>query len=190
MIEINNFEIIRGVLKFPEEGGICHVQIIHRKKDSDQGKSSTLIKDYFIETLEDLEEKFKEMIQMAKKFHARVYISLNIKPCSKVHATLLSLLVDRLKQGNYRSLPRLMRRAVDLTKTPKKDQWWLVDVDSKDREIVNKVLQSVGSQAFIVPTKNGFHILSHPFRLDSFKQQFPTLDIHKDNPTLLYMIVD
>lgn len=190
MIEINNLEVIRGALNFPEEGGICHVQIIQRKKDSDKGKSSTLIKDYFIETLEDLEEKFKEMIQMAKKFHARVYISLNIKPCSKVHATLLSLLVGRLKQGDYRSLPRLMRRAVDLTKTPKKDQWWLVDVDSKDREFINKVLQSVGSQAFIVPTKNGFHILSHPFRLDSFKQQFPTLDIHKDNPTLLYMMVD
>lgn len=190
MIEINNFEIIRGALNFPEEGGICHVQIIQRKKDSDQGKSSTLIKDYFIETLEDLEEKFKEMKQMAKKFHARVYISLNIKPCAKVHATLLSLLVDRLKQEDYRSLTRLMRRAVDLTHSPKKDQWWLVDVDSKDREIVNKVLQSVGSQAFIVPTKNGFHILSHPFRLDTFKQQFPTLDIHKDNPTLLYMIGD
>lgn len=190
MIEINNLEVIRGALNFPEEGGICHVQIIQRKKDSDKGKSSTLIKDYFIETLEDFEEKFKEMKTLAKMFGARVYISLNIKPCSKVHATLLSLLVDRLKQGDYRSLLRLMRRAVDLTHSPKKDQWWLVDVDSKDREIVNKVLQSVGSQAFIVPTKNGFHILSHPFRLDTFKQQFPTLDIHKDNPTLLYMIGD
>lgn len=189
-MEINNFEIIRGALNFPEEGGICHVQIIQRKKDSEQGCPSRVIKDYFIETLDDLEEKFKEMKTLAKVFGARVYLSLNIKPCQKVHATLLSLLVDRLKQGDYRSLPRLMRRAVDLTKTPKKDQWWLVDVDSKDREFINKVLQSVGSQSFIVPTKNGFHILSHPFRLDSFKQQFPTLDIHKDNPTLLYMMVD
>lgn len=189
-MEINNFEVLRCVLNFPEEGGICHVQIIQRKKDSAHGKSSTLIKDYFIESLNDLEEKFKEMKTLAKMFGARVYISLNIKSCSKVHATLLSLLVDRLKQGDYRSLPRLMRRAVDLTKTPKKDQWWLVDVDSMDREVVNKVLQYVGSQAFIVPTKNGFHILSHPFRLDTFKQQFPTLDVHKDNPTLLYMIVD
>lgn len=37
-----------------------------------------------------------------------------------------------------------------------------------------------------IPTKNGFHFITHPFNLKLFKEQYPKIDVHKDNPSLLY----
>ena len=41
-----------------------------------------------------------------------------------------------------------------------------------------------------LPTKNGYHLITNPFRLDKFKEMYPNIDIHKNNPTLLYFNED
>jgi hypothetical protein len=38
----------------------------------------------------------------------------------------------------------------------------------------------------IIPTKNGVHIITRPFNLQKFKGFHPGMDVHKENPTLLY----
>jgi len=37
-----------------------------------------------------------------------------------------------------------------------------------------------------IPTKNGLHFITRPFNLMKFKEEFPTIDVHKDNCLLLY----
>ena len=39
----------------------------------------------------------------------------------------------------------------------------------------------------ILPTKNGKHIITSPFDVSQFRQQYPNIDIHKDNPINLYI---
>ena len=39
----------------------------------------------------------------------------------------------------------------------------------------------------IVPTKSGVHLISKPFDLQEFTKKYPHIDIHKDNPTNLYI---
>jgi hypothetical protein len=38
-----------------------------------------------------------------------------------------------------------------------------------------------------VRTKNGFHLIATPFRLDIFYKEYPGTMVHKDNPTILYI---
>ena len=38
-----------------------------------------------------------------------------------------------------------------------------------------------------VPTKNGLHMLVRTFDKSKFNILFPNIDIHKDNPTILYV---
>ena len=52
------------------------------------------------------------------------------------------------------------------------------------REGLNRAILSEFSK---VPTKNGYHILVTPFNPNLFKDKFPKIDLHKDNPTILYI---
>ena len=39
----------------------------------------------------------------------------------------------------------------------------------------------------IIPTKNGFHVITSPFELNTFKEKYPSIEVHKDNPTIIYV---
>ena len=38
-----------------------------------------------------------------------------------------------------------------------------------------------------IPTKSGWHIITTPFNLQQFKEKYPDIDVHKNNPTILYI---
>ena len=38
-----------------------------------------------------------------------------------------------------------------------------------------------------IPTKNGYHIITKPFNLKQFKDKYSDIDVHKNNPTILYI---
>lgn len=37
------------------------------------------------------------------------------------------------------------------------------------------------------PNENGFHLITKPFNMEEFRALHPTIDIHKDNPSILYI---
>ena len=39
-----------------------------------------------------------------------------------------------------------------------------------------------------LPAKSGYHIITEPFNLQQFKEKYPDIDVHKNNPTLLYAL--
>ena len=41
-------------------------------------------------------------------------------------------------------------------------------------------------EIIVVPTPNGSHLLVTPFDVRNFKKRWPDIEIHKDNPTVLY----
>lgn len=47
------------------------------------------------------------------------------------------------------------------------------------QDIVSKIITTI-------PTKNGVHLITKPFHLDEFKKSFPTIEVQRKNPTLLY----
>ena len=71
---------------------------------------------------------------------------------------------------------------------------WIIDLDEKvDSSIIESYwkfienLQPIGSKKIAtIPTKNGVHLICTPFDLQTFKRDFPLIDVHKNNPTLLF----
>jgi len=81
------------------------------------------------------------------------------------------------------------------------DKRWIVDIDTKDVEIISdieqeickcKSSQEIAENGFYkniydyIPTKDGWHIITCPFNLKQFKDKYPEIDIHRNNPTLCY----
>jgi hypothetical protein len=38
----------------------------------------------------------------------------------------------------------------------------------------------------VIPTKNGYHLITKRFDVEMFRKSYPQLDIQRKNPTLLY----
>lgn len=76
---------------------------------------------------------------------------------------------------------------------------WIVDIDSKDDEYRNRIVSLINECRgvegdrikHIIPTVNGYHLISNGFDRQQFSQklalyQLDQIDIHDNNPTLLY----
>jgi hypothetical protein len=76
---------------------------------------------------------------------------------------------------------------------------WIVDLDTKDKGLLAILVDRINKcrakysdiTRDIISTANGYHIITIGFDLQQFKQILITegidyLDVHKDNPTLLY----
>jgi hypothetical protein len=79
------------------------------------------------------------------------------------------------------------------------DRRWLIDIDTQDKEYIHEVSQFVSdlqseihnkeySILAVIPSKNGAHIITNPFNLERFNAKYPGLEVHKNNPTNLYIV--
>ena len=69
------------------------------------------------------------------------------------------------------------------------------DINTKKNEITKLIAQFIEEECepfdtlklqYIVPTAHGKHLICKPFNTAKFGQKYPEVDVHKNNPTLLY----
>ena len=106
----------------------------------------------------------------------------------------MNTLAEYLSQENYHGVKHLYSTSVGRCKSS--DKTFLVDIDTKEKEFVNECIECINiyCQPFdnihkvilTVPTLHGFHIITKPFDLRHFGESYPNVDVHKNNPTLLY----
>jgi hypothetical protein len=193
---INNFKLIRELLSFPNENDFYFLQILKRRKDNPGMTGDSYNVDNFyiydIETFDKIEPK---VIDVCERNNARAYIRLNRRNSEKVALNALKKAVDYIVSKDYRAMKNLWVSACgdchsDVNKT------WIVDIDNTGYQYdVNDVIQYIALLKPIgfktittIPTKSGIHIISKPFRLDEFRKKYPAIDVHKDNPTVLYCV--
>lgn len=196
---INNLEIIKPLLKFEDEHDFYFLQILQRKKDHPEGtvvgsnNSSRLIKAYYIYSIEQLEKYFKEITMLCKLFEARACINLNKRNATDVSLRMLERLASNIRSSHPQASAALFNTVCGETHS-EKDKRWIVDIDHKNRREIATItsfidtLEPVGNKFIsLIETKNGFHIISKPFNMQKFKEPYPNIDVHKNNPTLLYI---
>jgi hypothetical protein len=84
-----------------------------------------------------------------------------------------------------------------------KDKLWVVDIDNPAdlREVYGTTTDKIRGYlyelmieakqppvVYEIPTRNGFHFITKPFNLKKFHDLYPFIDVHKQNPTILYMV--
>jgi hypothetical protein len=194
---IDNLEIIKPLLNFSEPGDFYMLYVFKRKKDQPEGErdnhqSVRTIKAYCIESIDHLERRYAEIKQLCEMFKARAYIHVQKQNHKDVSLEMMMALAERIKNGSQNQ-KGLFDSVVGQLKTNEKR--WIVDVDTKDQvELdaikynINKFCRPEGDKVeSIIPTKNGYHLITERFDVMEFKKHFPTIDIQKKNPTLLYL---
>lgn len=194
---VNNFKNIEPYIK-EVEGGFYFVQIIKRKKDNpDSGlRSDKVIGEYLISNIEYFRKKEKEIIDVCDKNNARASIRINRRSYEKVAYKMSRELPVLIEEKRFREVKSLFASmAGKYMDDPIKK--WMLDIDDSDADDLNLGLElldfvtnaaPVGSKLIgFIPSKTGKHMITKPFDPRGFKDRFPTIGIHKDGPTNLYI---
>jgi hypothetical protein len=193
---IDNLEVIKPLLNFSEKGDFYMLYVFKRKKDQPEGErdnhqSVRTIKTYCIDSVEHLEKRYDEIKQLCEMFKARAYIHVQKQNHSDVSLDMLALLAERIKNG-VKNQKGLFDSVVGQIKTQEKR--WIIDVDTKDKQFLRDItmdlmeIQPVGDKIEkVIPTKNGFHLITCKFNVMEFKKKYPDVEIQKKNPTLLFL---
>lgn len=192
---IDNFELIKSLLEFPNDDIYYHLQILRRGKDHPELPSANrVIKSYFICKLESMDELKEEIKKLCEFFEARAYINLAPKSIRKTTLLQLKYLSERIYIGDYKKIWKSWNTCAGTIKG--EESRWIIDIDyDYPYDYIMKLYETiydcdpVGIEKRItqIPTKHGFHIITKPFNLQQFKEKYPNIDVHKNNPTLLYV---
>lgn len=190
---VDNFEQIKKLLEFDGEDDFYFCQIIKRKKENKEiGSNSHVVKTYFLKSVEDLEKDKEEMIVLANFHNARVCLNLNKRSFEKTCFNTLKKITDQILNKDFKSVRKAYASVCGMY-AGDDDRKWIVDIDQKGR-VANDILRTVdecqpqGNKLIaIIETKNGVHLITKPFNIQEFKTKFPDIEIHKNNPTVMYM---
>lgn len=202
---IDNFELIKPLLNFSNDDIYYHLQILRRGKDHPElPAANRVIKPYFICSLESLDYVEDEIKKLCEFFGARAYINLAPKSIKKTTMLQLKYLAQRAYEGDFKKIWKSWNTCAGEIKGEKPR--WIVDIDEKKSEeeldAIWDYIDSLGPRITIngvkditpskfvaeVPTKSGYHLITDSFDLQQFKEKYPDIDVHKNNPTLLYCL--
>jgi hypothetical protein len=193
---IDNLNIIKPLLNFEKDGDFYMLYVLKRKKDQPEGErdnhqSVRTIKTYCIESIEHLDHRWDEIVQMCEMFKARAYIHVQKQNHMDVSLNMMVALAQRIQDGNTNQ-KGLFDSVVGQIKTQEKR--WVVDIDTKDEIVREDIrafingLRPAGYKCICeIPTKNGYHLITERFDVLEFKKKYPEIDIAKKNPTILYV---
>ena len=199
---VDNWNLIREKLDFSDKDKFYFIELMQRKKDdSSFPANNRMVKYYFVYSLEYYNKIEDEVKKLSDCTGARVYILLNRRSYKKC---MLNMLADAAKMAiddNYLHFPNLIPSVVGKY-ADESDKKWIVDIDYDETKYnaINKgdikslelFIDSLEPHTveskikFRVPTLHGVHLITSPFNYQKFSQEYPNIDIHKDNPTLLY----
>lgn len=192
---VDVFDKIKELLTFEDSDDFYYLQILQRKKENPQvGSNSRVIKNYYIGSVEYLENKYEEIRGLCHQFNARAMLRLNKRSYKKVAFKTMQNIANSMANGEYQFIKKSYDRACgeghnDQNKT------WIIDIDGEfnDDWLLDMIHYIDGCKpegykiVTQLPTKNGLHLITKPFDLRNFRQEYPDIDIHKDNPINLYI---
>lgn len=201
---IDNFTLIRNFLKDEfEDGYFFFVQVYQRKKDHADRKvngtnnNNRLIRPYFVNNIEYFDFIKPELIELAEVFKARVGIDLNKRSYEKIAFLTMKKVADQLLNRDYDKVYKAYSNVCGKN-THDSQKKWILDIDGEvlnddDYKYIRTVLdkiQPIGNKIILrIPSLNGEHLITYPFNIkeaDWMLKKF-NIDIHKKNPTNLYI---
>jgi hypothetical protein len=199
---IDNFILASSILKFENKEDFYNIILIKRKKDLTTDKanhqSARVINSYNIYNKEYMFEKRQEIIDLCELLQCRAYIQFKRKNDRVVAFDLLENLSKRLRNEQY-DIQHIYSSIANSASS--KDKILIVDIDTKDEEILNNIKEKILDKyngmpnynpqiLLTLPTNQGFNLITTPFRMDYFMnwktENKIECDIHNHGTGLLY----
>ena len=185
---IDNYELLKQFMNFEDDSKFYFLQVIKRRKDNPElTGNNKVISDYQIYSLEDYHKYYLHAVRECQLNNARAYLRLNVRDDKKIALECLRRAANLIADGNHKAMKNTYDTICGKHHSDKNKKWivdfddeWMPEKDDRVQDIIN-----AGGKIYAeVPTKSGCHIISSPFNLNKFKWM---IDIHKDNPTILYI---
>jgi hypothetical protein len=193
---LDNLDTILPLLKFESDDDFYYIQILQRKKENkDLGSNSRVIRNYYIKSQQYLIDRYDEIKKLCIVFNARASIRLNKRSFEKTAFKALENVAHSMQNREYKFINKSYDRAVGVMHNDSHKKW-ILDIDSTDwlssqtEELVDFIntLQPVGNKYIAeIESKSGLHIITSPFNVEEFKKKYSDIEIHKDNPTNLFI---
>ena len=191
---IDNIDLILPFINPESDDDYYFLQIIKRKKENPElGANSRIIKNYYIKSKDDLLKKYEEIKAICIATNSRASIRLN-KRNFKISALKTMENIANSMISNNNKVYNCFDRSAGIHHNDNNKKWILdfdFFIDDKDIESYKYFINSIepiGNKILAkIPSKNGFHLITKPFNSEKFKRDFPKIEIHKDNPTNLFI---
>ena len=193
---VDNTELIRPLLKFDNDDLFYFLQVLQRgKENKGMGKNSRVIKNYYISTLEYFDHRLPEIKKLCDFFNARAAIRLNRRSFKNVAFQSMVNIANTLANGDFEHVKSQYIKACGKCNS-EIEKTWIIDIDGDDSvkhssfvcSTINNCMPSGYKIIVEIPSKSGIHLITKPFHVAEFRDQgFEVMDIHKDNPTNLYI---
>lgn len=172
------------------------IQLIRRGKDHPELPAANYtFNTYYITSIEKFDRVFGEIKQCCDMFWLRAYISVNAKSKQEATKKTCERYAHNIVTNDYRSPWRALPSVCGSLEG--KDKRWIVDIDNKeDFDAVASIIRKCRSAhdnpiVCGIPTKSGYHIITHPFNLQEFRticneEGIEVPEVKKNHITLLY----
>ena len=199
---VDNFNVFKKIINTLNEDEFYFVQILIRGKDGhtepgiNGNNKNRLIKFYTIKSAEHLEKVENEIKSICNAVNARAYIHPTKRSFKAVSKECLKATVEMFLSENNIGLKGAYSTACGKSYITA-DKKFIIDLDDENasqekvKEIVDYITNeceplSHNKLCYRVDTAHGMHLITTPFNTARFYQKFPDIDVHKNNPTLLY----
>ena len=199
---VDNFNVFKKIINTLNEDEFYFVQILIRGKDGhtepgiNGNNKNRLIKFYTIKSAEHLERVENEIKSICNAVNARAYIHPTKRSFKAVSKECLKATVEMFLSENNMGLKGAYSTACGKSYITS-DKKFVIDLDDENasqekiKEIVDYITNeceplSHNKLCYRVDTAHGMHLITTPFNTAKFCQKFPDIDVHKNNPTLLY----
>lgn len=195
---VDNFEYLANLFDgLVDKDDFYFVQIIQRKKDGGSS-NARVIKSFYFFTKEEFLKQELYIKDLCNSNNARAYFWINPKNTFNIACESIKQFTELIRNDNTRQGISVYDKATGSSISNHYSKQWIVDLDSKNEEYKNKIISIIkecrGEEIrikHIIPTVNGYHLITSKFDLKQFFQKLAinkldNLDIHKNSPTLLY----
>lgn len=190
---VNNFTRIVPLLNFTSEDDFYYLQILQRKKENeDISSNSHVVRNYYIKSIDYLLSHEKEIIDLCNVFNARAMLRLNKRSFEKTAYKCMVNLANTISNREFAFCNKSYDKATGQGHNEKRP-YWIIDIDSGGVSLsmigfINDSCEPEGAKTITaIPSKTGHHVITYPFNLQTFKEKYPNIEVHKDNPTNLYI---
>jgi hypothetical protein len=117
---------------------------------------------------------------------------------------MLKKITDQILNEDYKSIRKAYASVSGELSNAGSKKRWIVDVDNTDIKFLDPIISTIeyleplefinlntgetkSKILGLIPTKNGYHLITSPFNRQEFSKKHSELDIHTNNPTILYI---
>lgn len=202
---VDNFDLIRSLLKFEDKNDFYFLQIIQRKKDGgiipqcNRNNGYRTIRSYYIRSLEEFDSRIERIKQLCEQNNARAYINLNVRSAKEVALEAAKAYIDLVREDRCYQGHRVYDHICGVTPKMGNKKKWIVDVDDLTKDEVDVICEKIckcrsgrhynaindvyDNIIAEIPTVHGVHIITHGFDVERFREileQTIALDLTKE----------